>query len=189
MKLVSFSVADSHVPRPGVLLQQSDTGRRPRAAGYADTLAVIAAGITAIDNPAPTRIPQAQRRPPARAALESAAHLRHRSQLPRPRRRVRHGAAHRARRLLQAAHSHHRPRRRHRAAQKLHRARLRSRTRLRHRQGRLSHSRIGVARARLRLHHHQRRQRARCAARHFAVVASQELPHLLPHGPSHRHRR
>jgi 2-keto-4-pentenoate hydratase/2-oxohepta-3-ene-1,7-dioic acid hydratase in catechol pathway len=50
MHLVSFSVADSNVPRPGILLQQSgaiiDLGPE-----YDDTLAVIAAGITAIDNP------------------------------------------------------------------------------------------------------------------------------------------
>ena len=50
MHLVSFSVADSNVPRPGVLLQQSgavlDLGP-----AYDDTLAVIAAGFTAIDNP------------------------------------------------------------------------------------------------------------------------------------------
>jgi 2-keto-4-pentenoate hydratase/2-oxohepta-3-ene-1,7-dioic acid hydratase in catechol pathway len=50
MHLVSFSVVDSNVPRPGVLLQQSgaviDLGPT-----YDDTLAVIAAGITAIDNP------------------------------------------------------------------------------------------------------------------------------------------
>ena len=50
MQLVSFSVADSNVPRPGVLLQESgmviDLGP-----AYDDTLAVIAAGITAIDKP------------------------------------------------------------------------------------------------------------------------------------------
>ena len=50
MHLVSFAVADSNVPRPGVLNQQSgsviDLGPT-----YDDTLAVIAAGITAIDKP------------------------------------------------------------------------------------------------------------------------------------------
>ncbi|MGD0348394.1 MAG: fumarylacetoacetate hydrolase family protein [Terracidiphilus sp.] len=50
MHLVSFSVADSHVPRPGVLLPQTgsviDLG-----SAYDDTLAVIAAGIATIDKP------------------------------------------------------------------------------------------------------------------------------------------
>ncbi len=69
------------------------------------------------------------------------------------------------------------------------RARLRGRTGLRHRQGRLSHSCIGVARARLRLHHRQRCERPRCAAGHFAMVAGEKLPYFLPHGPGHRHRR
>jgi 2-keto-4-pentenoate hydratase/2-oxohepta-3-ene-1,7-dioic acid hydratase in catechol pathway len=50
MHLVSFSVADSNVPRPGVLLQQSGAVI-DLAAVYDDTLAVIAARITAIDNP------------------------------------------------------------------------------------------------------------------------------------------
>lgn len=50
MHLVSFSSADSHVPRPGVLLQQSGTVIDLGPA-YDDTLAVIAAGITAIDKP------------------------------------------------------------------------------------------------------------------------------------------
>jgi len=31
--------------------------------------------------------------------------------------------------------------------------------------------------------------RPRCAAGHFAVVAREKLPHLLPDGPRHRHRR
>ncbi len=50
MLLVSFSVADSNMPRPGVLDQQNgaviDLGPT-----YDDTLAVISAGISAIDNP------------------------------------------------------------------------------------------------------------------------------------------
>ncbi|MGD0480932.1 MAG: hypothetical protein ABSA42_12235 [Terracidiphilus sp.] len=50
MHLVSFSVADSNVPRPGVLLQQSGTVI-DLAAAYDDTLAVIAAGVTAIEVP------------------------------------------------------------------------------------------------------------------------------------------
>jgi 2-keto-4-pentenoate hydratase/2-oxohepta-3-ene-1,7-dioic acid hydratase in catechol pathway len=50
MHLVSFSVADSNVPRPGVVLQQSNAVIDLSAA-YDDTLAVIAAGVTAIDNP------------------------------------------------------------------------------------------------------------------------------------------
>ena len=50
MHLVSFSVADSNVPRPGVLLQQNGTVI-DLAATYDDTLAVIAAGITDLDNP------------------------------------------------------------------------------------------------------------------------------------------
>lgn len=48
MRLVSFSVPDSNVPRPGVLLQQNGKVIDLSAA-YDDTLAVIAAGITAID--------------------------------------------------------------------------------------------------------------------------------------------
>jgi 2-keto-4-pentenoate hydratase/2-oxohepta-3-ene-1,7-dioic acid hydratase in catechol pathway len=51
MRLVSFSVTDSNVPRPGVLLRQSSTVI-DLAAAYDDTLAVITASITAIDNPA-----------------------------------------------------------------------------------------------------------------------------------------
>lgn len=50
MHLVSFSIADSNVPRPGVLLPQSGTVIDLGPA-YDDTLAVIAAGVTAIDNP------------------------------------------------------------------------------------------------------------------------------------------
>ena len=50
MHLISFSVADSNVPRPGVLLQQNGTVI-DLAATYDDTLAVIAAGISAVDNP------------------------------------------------------------------------------------------------------------------------------------------
>ncbi|MDR3753927.1 MAG: fumarylacetoacetate hydrolase family protein [Terracidiphilus sp.] len=49
MQLISFSVAGSNVPRPGVLLQQNGTVI-DLAATYDDTLAVIAAGISAIDN-------------------------------------------------------------------------------------------------------------------------------------------
>jgi 2-keto-4-pentenoate hydratase/2-oxohepta-3-ene-1,7-dioic acid hydratase in catechol pathway len=49
MHLVSFSVADSNVPRPGVLQSDAVIDLGPE---YDDTLAVIAAGITAIDNPA-----------------------------------------------------------------------------------------------------------------------------------------
>jgi 2-keto-4-pentenoate hydratase/2-oxohepta-3-ene-1,7-dioic acid hydratase in catechol pathway len=50
MHLVSFSSADSHVPRPGALLQQGETVIDLGPA-YDDTLAVIAAGITTIDKP------------------------------------------------------------------------------------------------------------------------------------------
>ena len=50
MHLVSFSVADSNVPRPGALLEQSSTVI-DLAAAFDDTLAVIAAGITNLDNP------------------------------------------------------------------------------------------------------------------------------------------
>jgi 2-keto-4-pentenoate hydratase/2-oxohepta-3-ene-1,7-dioic acid hydratase in catechol pathway len=49
MHLVSFSVADGNVPRPGVLQSDAVIDLGPE---YDDTLAVIAAGITAIDNPA-----------------------------------------------------------------------------------------------------------------------------------------
>lgn len=48
MNLVSFSMADRK-PRPGVLLQQSSTVL-DLSADYADTLAVIAAGIRSIDS-------------------------------------------------------------------------------------------------------------------------------------------
>ena len=51
MHLVSFSAAGSNAPRPGILLQQSGTVI-DLAAAYDDTLAVIAADITAIDTPA-----------------------------------------------------------------------------------------------------------------------------------------
>ena len=51
MHLISFSVAGSNAPRPGILLQQSGTVI-DLAAAYDDTLAVIAADITAIDTPA-----------------------------------------------------------------------------------------------------------------------------------------
>ena len=50
MHLISFSVAGSNAPRPGILLQQSGTVI-DLAAAYDDTLAVIAAGITNLDNP------------------------------------------------------------------------------------------------------------------------------------------
>jgi len=50
MHLLSFSVADSNVPRPGALLEQSSTVI-DLAAAFDDTLAVIAAGITNLDNP------------------------------------------------------------------------------------------------------------------------------------------
>jgi len=50
MRLVSFSVAESAVPRPGVLLEKPGAviglGEK-----YDDTLAVIAAGVTSVDNP------------------------------------------------------------------------------------------------------------------------------------------
>jgi 2-keto-4-pentenoate hydratase/2-oxohepta-3-ene-1,7-dioic acid hydratase in catechol pathway len=51
MHLVSFSEADSNVPRPGVLVQQSGAVIDLIPA-YDDTLAVIAAGVTTIDNSA-----------------------------------------------------------------------------------------------------------------------------------------
>jgi 2-keto-4-pentenoate hydratase/2-oxohepta-3-ene-1,7-dioic acid hydratase in catechol pathway len=50
MNLVSFSVADRNEPRPGVLLQQTGTVI-DLGSTYDDTLAVISAGITIIDNP------------------------------------------------------------------------------------------------------------------------------------------
>ncbi|MGD0630578.1 MAG: fumarylacetoacetate hydrolase family protein [Terracidiphilus sp.] len=46
MKLVSFSLADGRI-RPGSLLEEGNLVVDLSAAGYADTLAVIAAGITA----------------------------------------------------------------------------------------------------------------------------------------------
>ena len=46
MKLVSFSLADGRI-RPGSLLEDGDLVADLSAAGYGDTLAVIAAGITA----------------------------------------------------------------------------------------------------------------------------------------------
>jgi 2-keto-4-pentenoate hydratase/2-oxohepta-3-ene-1,7-dioic acid hydratase in catechol pathway len=48
MKLVSFSLADGRI-RPGALLEEGDLVVDLSAAGYADTLAVIAAGISAPD--------------------------------------------------------------------------------------------------------------------------------------------
>jgi len=48
MKLVSFSLADGRI-RPGSLLEEGNLVVDLSAAGYADTLAVIAAGITAPD--------------------------------------------------------------------------------------------------------------------------------------------
>jgi 2-keto-4-pentenoate hydratase/2-oxohepta-3-ene-1,7-dioic acid hydratase in catechol pathway len=45
MKLVSFSLADGRI-RPGCLLEEGNLVADLSAAGYADTLAVIAAGIT-----------------------------------------------------------------------------------------------------------------------------------------------
>jgi 2-keto-4-pentenoate hydratase/2-oxohepta-3-ene-1,7-dioic acid hydratase in catechol pathway len=48
MKLVSFSLADGQM-RPGCLLEDGQLVGDLSAAGYADTLAVIAAGITAPD--------------------------------------------------------------------------------------------------------------------------------------------
>jgi 2-keto-4-pentenoate hydratase/2-oxohepta-3-ene-1,7-dioic acid hydratase in catechol pathway len=48
VKLVSFSTADGRV-RPGSLLEETNTVVDLSAAGYADTLAVIAAGVTAVD--------------------------------------------------------------------------------------------------------------------------------------------
>lgn len=50
MKLVSFSAGDGRV-RPGALLDEGKTVVNLAAAGYANSLAVIAAGITAIDKP------------------------------------------------------------------------------------------------------------------------------------------
>lgn len=50
MKLVSFSTADEKI-RPGALLQESDLVVDLSAAGYADALAVVTAGLTAIDQP------------------------------------------------------------------------------------------------------------------------------------------
>jgi 2-keto-4-pentenoate hydratase/2-oxohepta-3-ene-1,7-dioic acid hydratase in catechol pathway len=48
MKLVSFSLADGHI-RPGALIEEGSLVVDLSAAGYADTLAVIAAGITEPD--------------------------------------------------------------------------------------------------------------------------------------------
>jgi 2-keto-4-pentenoate hydratase/2-oxohepta-3-ene-1,7-dioic acid hydratase in catechol pathway len=48
MKLVSFSIADGRI-RPGALLEDGNLIVDLSAAGYGDTLAVIAAGITAPD--------------------------------------------------------------------------------------------------------------------------------------------
>ena len=45
MKLVSFSLADGRI-RPGCLLEDGSLIADLSAAGYADTLAVVAAGMT-----------------------------------------------------------------------------------------------------------------------------------------------
>jgi len=50
MKLVSFSVAGGS-PRPGALIEDAGLVVDLTAAGYADSLAAIAAGITSIDKP------------------------------------------------------------------------------------------------------------------------------------------
>jgi 2-keto-4-pentenoate hydratase/2-oxohepta-3-ene-1,7-dioic acid hydratase in catechol pathway len=50
MKLVSFSTADGKV-RPGTLLEEDNMVVDLAAAGHADALAVIGAGVTAIDKP------------------------------------------------------------------------------------------------------------------------------------------
>jgi 2-keto-4-pentenoate hydratase/2-oxohepta-3-ene-1,7-dioic acid hydratase in catechol pathway len=50
MKLVSFSAADGKV-RPGALLEEGNLVVDLAAAGHADALSVIAAGLTAIDKP------------------------------------------------------------------------------------------------------------------------------------------
>ena len=50
MKLVSFSIGDGRV-RPGALLDEGGLVVDLTAAGYADALAVIAAGVSAIDKP------------------------------------------------------------------------------------------------------------------------------------------
>ena len=50
MKLVSFSAADGKV-RPGALLEEGNLVADLSAAGYADTLAVIAAGVLSMDRP------------------------------------------------------------------------------------------------------------------------------------------
>jgi 2-keto-4-pentenoate hydratase/2-oxohepta-3-ene-1,7-dioic acid hydratase in catechol pathway len=50
MKLVSFSTADGKV-RPGALLDEGNLVVDLSAAGYADTLAIIAAGVAAVDKP------------------------------------------------------------------------------------------------------------------------------------------
>ena len=48
MKLVSFSLADGAI-RPGALIEEQTLVVDLSAAGYADALAVIAAGVTAPD--------------------------------------------------------------------------------------------------------------------------------------------
>src|SRR5580704_2450309 len=50
MKLVSFSAADGKV-RPGALLEEGNLVVDLAAAGHADALSVITAGLTAIDKP------------------------------------------------------------------------------------------------------------------------------------------
>ncbi|HWT67380.1 MAG TPA: fumarylacetoacetate hydrolase family protein [Terracidiphilus sp.] len=50
MKLVSFSVADGKI-RPGVLSQEADLVVDLSAAGYVDSLAIVTAGLTAIEQP------------------------------------------------------------------------------------------------------------------------------------------
>ena len=49
MKLVSFSTADGNI-RPGAVLEEANLVVDLSSAGYADTLAVIAAGLAKIDN-------------------------------------------------------------------------------------------------------------------------------------------
>jgi hypothetical protein len=113
MHLISFSLADRK-PRPGVLLPQNSTVI-DLSADYANSLAVIAAGIRSIDNDSgvypsyklsDVRLHAPLANPPRVFAIACG--------------------------LFQAAHGGHRPRRYHRAANKFKRARLRSRICFRH---------------------------------------------------------
>ncbi len=187
MKLVSFSTGDGKI-RPGALIEEAKLVVDLAAPGQADALGVIAAGVTAVGKPgaypgyklSEVRLHAPLANPPRVFAIG----LNYRDHASG----IEDDAAQGAGGFLQDDYGDYRARREHCAAQEFNAARLRGGVCFCYRQGRLPDSGIGVARTRLRLHHRQRRERARCAAFHVAVVAGQELSDFLPDGAGHRDR-